>query len=703
MSDVIQTLPAFLAEPLDATSTQFVVKGLKDSRGRPITSMIGNILYGTIEPTSQNNQEIVSFTNIVDLGNNLVRITGVTRNLNPIPPHTALTADVPHGSGATIIITDTPQFWNERAAKDKNENVTGVWEFTGRPFVTTDANATDPRQLVTKGELSRTAFGTPTISSLTVGGTAGQNVTARQVVWLDETVGTWKLADGATLSEVNGTKKLGIALSTTTSGNPIVNGVHIIGYLSGFSGLSVGLVYVNDAGNVSNTPGTNSRPIGVATSATEIIFDETQATQLSKAEKDALVGTFGTPSAANPFVTSTDVVEAATASRIPRRRSTGDITVPTTPTNSTDATSKEYVDSAFAETVFLGESFTGATTPQPAFLVNDIEQLMVNGVEDIGRTFGLNARIACRIIPRATITSTEIIASVAKVGSPSDNIVCEIQTDSSSNPSGTVITNGTSNNVTGASLSTSSANQTTFTFASAFTLVAGTTYWVVFRRTGSLDGSNYYFIASSSLGNYASFVGRIDIGAGWASGEMPTFQIRATTGGSITAWQSDANSTPAITQHFHGFITTTGNAGDSATFRSQGIVSGFSSLVFGSDYSVSTTKGAITRGSTGQNVGVAISATQIRVKQSKNLPPIEFGTIGGTGTSIASVQFIAPFDGHIVCRSAVASGGGTFNSITLAPGAGNQGAFSVPVQKGVVYSGNTPINSGLNLTLYPQI
>lgn len=346
MSDVIQTLPAFLAEPIDAISTQIVVKNLKDSRGRPITAMIGNILYATIEPTSQNNQEIISFTGIVDLGNNLVRLTGVTRNLNPIPPHTALTADVPHGTGATIIVTDTPQFWNERAAKDKNESITGLWEYlvATRPRLAADVDASDNRQFVTKGELLRAAFGTPTVPGVIVGGTAGQNITALQVVWLDEADGTWKIADGATPSEVNGTKKLGIALSTTTSGNPITSGVQLNGSISGFTGLSVGLVYVNDAGNVSNTPGTNVRPIGVAISSSVIIFDQAQATILSKLEKDALQGTSGTPSNTNRYVTNDDTAEAATESKVARRRSTGDITVPTTPTNSTDAASKAYVD-----------------------------------------------------------------------------------------------------------------------------------------------------------------------------------------------------------------------------------------------------------------------------------------------------------------------------------------------------------------------
>lgn len=110
MSDVLQMLTAYLAQPIDATTTTITIKNFKDSRGNAITAMIGSLLYATIEPTSQNNQEIISFTGITNLGNGLVQLTGVTRNLGPVPPHTALTADVPHGTGAAVIITDTPRY-----------------------------------------------------------------------------------------------------------------------------------------------------------------------------------------------------------------------------------------------------------------------------------------------------------------------------------------------------------------------------------------------------------------------------------------------------------------------------------------------------------------------------------------------------------------------------------------------------------------
>lgn len=63
----------------------------------------------------------------------------------------------------------------------------------------------------------------------------------------------------------------------------------------------------------------------------------------SSDEKAALVGTSGSPSTSNKFVTADDVAEN-TASKAVRRKSDSNVTVPTTPTATTDASSKAYAD-----------------------------------------------------------------------------------------------------------------------------------------------------------------------------------------------------------------------------------------------------------------------------------------------------------------------------------------------------------------------
>lgn len=95
-----------------------------------------------------------------------------------------------------------------------------------------------------------------------------------------------------------------------------------------------------------------------------------------------------------------------------------------------------------------------------------------------------------------SVDFSDIILSVKTVSSPSDNIYIEIQTDNAGVPSGTVVTNGTSNNVPYTSLTGSFAD-ITFTFASVPELTEGTKYHAVVKRTGATDAVNYYAVESA--------------------------------------------------------------------------------------------------------------------------------------------------------------------------------------------------------------
>ena len=68
------------------------------------------------------------------------------------------------------------------------------------------------------------------------------------------------------------------------------------------------MVYVNDLGKVSNTAGTIPFPIGVALSATEIVFDPTMNKKLTLKEKDGLVSAYpAKPSSYNPVLTKAEL------------------------------------------------------------------------------------------------------------------------------------------------------------------------------------------------------------------------------------------------------------------------------------------------------------------------------------------------------------------------------------------------------------
>lgn len=94
-------------------------------------------------------------------------------------------------------------------------------------------------------------------------------------------------------------------------------------------------------------------------------------------------------------------------------------------------------------------------------------------------------------------------------GSPSDNAVVEIQTDSAGSPSGTVLGSAS---ISAATLTTTS---TAYTFDIAATLAANSTYWLVFRRSGSLNDTDYFGVGSGT--NIAPGTGKVMDSGVWNS------------------------------------------------------------------------------------------------------------------------------------------------------------------------------------------
>jgi len=100
-------------------------------------------------------------------------------------------------------------------------------------------------------------------------------------------------------------------------------------------------------------------------------------------------------------------------------------------------------------------------------------------------------------------TVSEIDLYLKKVGSPTGNLTVEIQTDSAGEPSGTAVTNGTSNTVSASTLTTSFTD-ITFSFASNPSLASGTTYWLVLTTSDTQSNTNYVLWGSdTSTPSYA--------------------------------------------------------------------------------------------------------------------------------------------------------------------------------------------------------
>ena len=117
------------------------------------------------------------------------------------------------------------------------------------------------------------------------------------------------------------------------------------------------------------------------------------------------------------------------------------------------------------------------------------------------------------------ITLSSIWLSLSKVAAPADDLVIELRTDSGSSPSSTVLESVT---IPAASLTTT-ATWTKMAFTSS--LSATTTYWIVARRTGARDTTNYFSLDTSAA-NLFSGVEKVLSSGSWADGGAIDFMLR---------------------------------------------------------------------------------------------------------------------------------------------------------------------------------
>ena len=260
-----------------------------------------------------------------------------------------------------------------------------------------------------------------------------------------------------------------------------------------------------------------------------------------------------------------------------------------------------------------GETIDGTPTPVPVAVLNDVHQREYR-TEFAHGDAAARTRLAVKMKPYAAITAADIRLILQKVGSPTGNLTIEVQTDSAGSPSGTPVTNGTSNTVAMSGLSTS-YTETTFTFASAFSLSADTVYWIVLKRSDAVSGANYVNVLG--IGNdYANFVGKTFDGVStWSSGNLMAVEMVPTTGGSNSAWRSDAN---VIGLHwFDGFAISDAAESADVIVQFAGVVSGFTALRRGRKYFAQDTVGTLglTVGTYEVGVGEAISETELLIKR----------------------------------------------------------------------------------------
>lgn len=335
-----------------------------------MATMNTSVAYGTLAPGTSS-AELISFTGVTQNSDGTATLTGVTRGLDKQYPYAESSSfKQPHAGQTIFILSDAPQVFSQYPAKVNDETITGRFTFpTSGTASAARAGATyaapvQDTELATKKYVDNTAiFGAPFATTTTAGivqlptetqvesGTQIGSTTA-QLALPNVSYGARNYAGVATGS--GGTTTYTVAMSPTR--------------LALSTGLVVGVIMPNqNTGNATiNVDGTGAKSIRLG------------ATGL-------FAGAFSTNSVVGlqyngtsfDMIWSSDMISASnTANTVALRRSTGDLAVPTTPTNSTDAASKSYVDAAPSKTLLYQSSIPitldSSNTNENAFLTKSI-------------------------------------------------------------------------------------------------------------------------------------------------------------------------------------------------------------------------------------------------------------------------------------------------------------------------------------------
>lgn len=304
---IIESKPFYLVSSVGGSDTQFIVKGCYDKRGNKIilASDDSNIVFGAIDPKSSTKAESFSATKIVYNTDGTQTISGITRNLNPDNDGDPLSANISHGVGAEIILSNTAQFYGDFLNAGEDSTINGQFTFTKSPK---SVNAVDDNDLITKLQAYNLLNGgNASLNSLVLSGVAGEAILKNQVLYFNETSQKWFLAKANSQAFVG--KLLGIAMDNTSINQSMTNGVLIKGRLDGLSGLTTGALYADDNANISATQGTYSLEIGVILNATTMHFYGGDKLNLSVDEVSGVRGALGgSPSSTNPLISKNNIL-----------------------------------------------------------------------------------------------------------------------------------------------------------------------------------------------------------------------------------------------------------------------------------------------------------------------------------------------------------------------------------------------------------
>lgn len=312
-----------------ATATSIVLQSFKTPDGDTIAlSDLGAQAFATMEPGTTR-EEVVTITGVTQNGDGTATLTA-TRGIDFVSPYAASAVRGKAHSGGTIFVLSNPAvFYDQWLGKNNDETIVETHTYTNPKFPRIDVDTSDPtddEQFASKGYVDRTAGALPVSKNREViAGTAGEVLSAGNIVYFDVTDMEWKLAD-ASAAGTSENVLLGIAQGSGVNGGAISGGVLTSGLDANQSGMTAGTKqFLSDvAGALSESAGTREVSIGFSNSGstTDLLFFPRYDQQLTEDQQDALAGSAGTPSAANAYVTEDDVSDAAASGLIVRATGT---------------------------------------------------------------------------------------------------------------------------------------------------------------------------------------------------------------------------------------------------------------------------------------------------------------------------------------------------------------------------------------------
>lgn len=298
-----QMVLAYVKAPVSSADTEITIRWLNDIYGTQAV-MQGTTMYGTIEPRSSSNQEIISFTNIVVVDSNTVRLTGCTRWLKAQDSETGTARD--HGANVEFILSNNPQFYDTFAALDEAETITAEWTFSVSPTVPTPDSAL---------EVVNKAYA----DSLAVLGSPDASITQKGISRLSAspttTIGTFTvtIASPAVFTFTSHGLTENDSVQFTTTGALPTGLVASTTYYVIAAGLTANTFRVSATygGSAVNTTGSQS---GVHTlfKTTPVAVGVNDTKMLTQDENNAAVGAGGSPSSTNLFETQYDTSNGST-------------------------------------------------------------------------------------------------------------------------------------------------------------------------------------------------------------------------------------------------------------------------------------------------------------------------------------------------------------------------------------------------------